>query len=82
MIKQIMQTIIILLIMSTISHAQRWMKPIPEDLIHLQDLQYREGNPAWKLDIVYSPEISGKRATIVMIHGGGWRQGDKVDENQ
>lgn len=44
----------------------------------LNDLAYREGNPAWKLDLAM-PESRGAtlRPALVIIHGGGWRSGDK-----
>lgn len=43
-----------------------------------QDLSYREGNAAWKLDLAV-PEQRGDapRPALVVIHGGGWRSGDK-----
>lgn len=44
----------------------------------VNDLAYREGNPAWKLDLAM-PESRGTtpRPALVIIHGGGWRSGDK-----
>jgi len=42
------------------------------------DLVYRDGHPRWKLDLV-SPAPGGPvaRPAIVLIHGGGWANGDK-----
>ncbi len=42
------------------------------------DLSYREGNPAWRLDL-YQPQgpADGLRPALVFVHGGGWRGGDK-----
>lgn len=44
----------------------------------LEDLAYREGNAAWRLDLAM-PEKTGTtpRPGIVFVHGGGWRGGDK-----
>jgi len=45
----------------------------------MRDVPYREGtNPAWRLDLAV-PKDTGtrKRPAIVIIHGGGWIEGDK-----
>ncbi len=45
------------------------------------DIAYREGNDAWKLDLLLpdaaTGEVKKKRPAIVFVHGGGWRSGDK-----
>lgn len=46
----------------------------------LHDLHYREGpSPRWRLDLAtIGPRGDGKpRPAIVVIHGGGWIEGDK-----
>jgi len=53
---------------------------VPPGVKLLGDLAYREGNPAWKLDLVL-PETPAPaprpRPALVFVHGGGWRSGDK-----
>src|SRR4051812_27095178 len=52
----------------------------PPDIAVLHDLPYREGeNKAWRLDLAMKKEQTpGKpRPGIVVIHGGGWIEGDK-----
>jgi acetyl esterase/lipase len=43
------------------------------------DITYREGpSKAWRLDLAYAKDTGGKpRPGIVVIHGGGWIEGDK-----
>jgi acetyl esterase/lipase len=45
----------------------------------LRELRYREGaSNAWRLDLAVPKDRSGpKRPAIVVIHGGGWIEGDK-----
>jgi acetyl esterase/lipase len=45
------------------------------------DLAYRLGNPAWKCDVAH-PAIhsKGPLPAVLVIHGGGWREGDKSGE--
>lgn len=42
-----------------------------------ENLPYRQGNAAWTLDLYAPAEAGPKRPAIVLIHGGGWRTGDK-----
>src|SRR3954452_16808558 len=52
----------------------------PPNITILHDLPYREGeNKAWRLDLAMKREQTpGKpRPGIVVIHGGGWIEGDK-----
>ena len=53
--------------------------PIPEGIVVYHDLSYREGKSRqWKLDLAMKKDLSGKpRPGIVVIHGGGWIEGDK-----
>jgi len=49
----------------------------PEITIQL-NVPYRDGNPAWRLDLAMKKERGDKRRPgIVVIHGGGWIEGDK-----
>jgi len=49
----------------------------PEVAIQL-NVPYRDGNPAWRLDLAMKIERGEKpRPGIVVIHGGGWIEGDK-----
>ena len=52
---------------------------MPDTIALQRDLRYREGKSgAWKLDLAYPKERSVKpRPALVIIHGGGWIEGDK-----
>ena len=54
------------------------LEKAPEGVKVVPDIAYREGNEAWKLDLAM-PAESGDAPlpTVVFIHGGGWRNGDK-----
>ncbi len=51
---------------------------VPAGVKLLPDVAYREGSPAWRMDIAM-PESAGTepRPALVCIHGGGWGNGDK-----
>jgi len=52
---------------------------LPDGIVLLHNLRYREGaSPHWTLDLAM-PRDAGPspRAAIVVIHGGGWIEGDK-----
>jgi acetyl esterase/lipase len=42
-----------------------------------EDISYRPGNPLWTLDLYTPSGPAAKRPAVVLIHGGGWRTGDK-----
>ena len=53
---------------------------IPEGVTVKKDLAYREGHDQWKVDL-YLPEgkaPEGGRPGLVIVHGGGWRNGSKT----
>src|SRR5438132_4178193 len=52
---------------------------IPDDISVTYNLRYREGAVKnWTLDLATPKEKSGEpRPAIVVIHGGGWIEGDK-----
>jgi hypothetical protein len=52
---------------------------IPDDITVLYNLRYREGSSKdWVLDLAMQKDYRGKpRPAIVVIHGGGWLEGDK-----
>lgn len=51
---------------------------VPDNVILETDITYREGNKKWRLDLARpKAATSTPRPAIVMIHGGGWRSGDK-----
>ena len=54
-------------------------RPTTDDIKLIQDLRYREGTVKnWTLDLAMPKGDIGKpRPAIVVIHGGGWIQGDK-----
>jgi len=51
----------------------------PKDVAVLHDVRYREGpSKQWRLDLAFKKDLRGKpRPGIVVIHGGGWVEGDK-----
>lgn len=53
--------------------------PIPPGVRFEENVPYREGHPLWTLDLYVpeTPPAGGPRPAIVVVHGGGWRQGDK-----
>jgi len=52
---------------------------MPESVTLKPDIRYREGkSPSWKLDLAYPKDFGTKpRPGIIIIHGGGWIEGDK-----
>ena len=54
-------------------------KPSKEEIVVLHDLPYREGaSHSWRLDLAMRKDLLGKpRPGVVVIHGGGWLEGDK-----
>jgi acetyl esterase/lipase len=53
--------------------------PAPADIVVFQNIAYREGaSRQWKLDLAMRKDLRGRpRPGIVVIHGGGWLEGDK-----
>ena len=51
---------------------------VPDGVKLETHIAYREGNEKWRLDLAY-PEAKSKarRPGLVIVHGGGWRGGDK-----
>lgn len=56
------------------------LEDLPDDYAVERDVVYGEGDNAryQKLDIVYHRDTSQRRPAIVMLHGGGFRQGNKA----
>ena len=52
---------------------------IPDDIVVDYNLRYREGSVReWVLDLAMRKNYTGKpRPAIIVIHGGGWLEGDK-----
>jgi acetyl esterase/lipase len=53
--------------------------PVSPGITVIHDLPYREGSSKqWRLDLAMKDDRSGEpRPAIVVIHGGGWLEGDK-----
>jgi acetyl esterase/lipase len=51
----------------------------PDDIVVVHDIRYREGpSRQWRLDLATKKGARGKPMPgIVVIHGGGWLEGDK-----
>src|SRR5262249_44856876 len=53
-------------------------KPAPQAVTVLHDIAYRQGASKRWLDLAMKKEPHGKpRPAIVVIHGGGWVEGDR-----
>lgn len=52
---------------------------LPDDVTVLYNLRYREGaSKSWVLDLALPKQPASRpRAAIIVIHGGGWIEGDK-----
>ncbi len=50
-----------------------------DDITIVRDISYREGvSKNWRLDLAMPKSLAGKpRPGIVVVHGGGWLEGDK-----
>jgi acetyl esterase/lipase len=53
--------------------------PVRGEITVLNDIRYRDGDSKqWRLDLAMKKDGGGKpRPAIVVIHGGGWLEGDK-----
>ncbi|CAE6418711.1 unnamed protein product [Rhizoctonia solani] len=55
-------------------------KPNTTDAKILQDVEYGKDHPAQKLDVYLPPaDVALGPATVIWIHGGAWRSGDKAN---
>jgi acetyl esterase/lipase len=82
-----MRSTSLLLLTATLLHAQEGRKPLTLEQIRamtpagvkvIPDVAYRNGSAAWRMDIAM-PETPAKdpRPAVLMVHGGGWGNGDK-----
>ncbi|MEM7312196.1 MAG: alpha/beta hydrolase fold domain-containing protein [Planctomycetota bacterium] len=54
--------------------------PVPDNVELKKDIAYREGHDLWKLDLAMPKAKSNTpRPALVVIHGGGWHNGDKAE---
>jgi acetyl esterase/lipase len=50
---------------------------LPDGITVQWGVHYREGNPSWNMNLAMPKDLTGKlRPAIVIIHGGGWIEGD------
>src|SRR5438128_6647755 len=70
---------LIILLCPVLEAAAQVKHEMPDNIALKTDLQYREGkSAAWKLDLAYPKEPGSRpRPALVIIHGGGWIEGDK-----
>jgi len=53
-------------------------RQVPDDIEWIPDITYRDGHALWKLDLAMpKAKTDVPRPAVVIIHGGGWRGGDK-----
>ena len=54
-------------------------KALDDVIAVVRDIPYREGaSPHWRLDLAMQKDVTGQpRPGIVVVHGGGWLEGDK-----
>jgi acetyl esterase/lipase len=59
--------------------AQAVVLAADDNITVVRDIPYREGtSKQWRLDLAMPKDLAGKpRPGIVVIHGGGWLEGDK-----
>jgi acetyl esterase/lipase len=58
--------------------TEQIMQRVPDGVTFIPNISYREGNEAWKLDLAMpTDQGDAPRPALVIIHGGGWRNGDK-----
>ena len=59
--------------------AQTVLLAADDDIIVVGNIPYREGTSKhWRLDLAMQKDLTGKpRPGIVVVHGGGWLEGDK-----
>jgi acetyl esterase/lipase len=70
----------LILILASLSEAAAQARhEMPDNIVLQSDLHYREGkSTAWKLDLAYPKDPGAKpRPALLVIHGGGWIEGDK-----
>jgi acetyl esterase/lipase len=74
-------TVIITLLVANDSFSQSAAAPQPKRITIHDDLRYREGDTkAWTLDLAVPENFGDERhPALVIIHGGGWRNGTKRD---
>lgn len=46
-------------------------------ILFMRDVRYRPGSDAWKLNFAMSNRPRAATPAVIMIHGGGWVEGDK-----
>src|SRR5690349_21093149 len=52
--------------------------PLPEGVRRIADIGYGD-DPAQRLDAYLPAHPTGQ--AVLLVHGGGWRRGDKADRN-
>src|SRR6478672_10642882 len=68
----------ILLIALTALPASKDQPAATTEVTVLRDLVYRPGSSKqWKLDLAFAKGNKRPRPAILVIHGGGWIEGDK-----
>jgi acetyl esterase/lipase len=62
-----------------IANGRTTIEPRDDEIVIQRDIPYRTGaSKAWRLDLAMKKDLGGKpRPAIVVIHGGGWIEGDK-----
>jgi len=68
-----------LLIGASVAHAQPVESAVTDDIVHHANLVYANyGSRKMRLDLFVPKRSTGAAPTIVVVHGGGWLQGNKT----
>lgn len=80
MLRPVVMSVVVLLPFATPAQQSNedLQKNLPKDVLLQTDVAYRQGNPAWRLDLTM-PKAKSRdpRPGLVIVHGGGWAGGDK-----
>jgi acetyl esterase/lipase len=77
--QHVIAAVFICLLATPLEAAAQIKHEMPSNIALERELRYREGkSAAWKLDLAF-PKNSGTkpRPALIVIHGGGWLEGDK-----
>jgi len=72
-----------LFVLPSFTSAETQQPPTDEMIVRQADIAYLAADRAEKLDAYLPPDsFSGPHPAVLLIHGGGWRLGDKADARE